>query len=129
MQERIKKVKEDLRRLRHLSHNIDASLEVKRHEEARLAFLCEHGGDAAEMARVEGVIAALKTEEYIRAASELEERYMSEIGKLSEVERTIVLKGYVMGTPFWRVARELGYSERSVKAKAQVAIEQIAKKM
>ena len=130
MEQRILKVKQDLRRLRKLSHAIAAELKAKESHERRLLYLRsidDPGEDVLiDIMRTEDAIKALRVDEHIRAAAELEGRYMDAISSLEPLDRAIIIDGYINGKAYWKIGRDIGYTEAGIKKRVSAAIESIA---
>ena len=130
MEQRILKVKQDLRRLRKLSHAIAAELKAKESHERRLLYLRsidDPGEDVLiDIMRTEDAIKALRVDEHIRAAAELEGRYMDAISSLEPLDRAIIIDGYINGKAYWKSGRDIGYTEAGIKKRVSAAIESIA---
>lgn len=126
----IEEVKRDLRRLRKLSHAIEAELKAKERLGARLTYLRSidsPGEDVlVDAMRVEDAISSLRVDAHIREAAELEGRYMDAISLLDPLDRAIIIDGYVNGKPYWKIGRDIGYTEAGIKKRVTVAIERIA---
>ena len=133
MEQRILKVKQDLRRLRKLSHAIEAELKVKESHERRLTYLQsipEPSEDVLiDIMRIEEVLRGLRLDDHIRAAAELEGRYMDAISSLEPLDRAIIIDGYVNGKAYWKIGRDIGYTEAGIKKRVSAAIESIAAKI
>lgn len=129
---KIQEIRKDLRELRKLTHSIEAALTVKENHERRKAFLLsleQTPEIISEVERTETVLSALKIEFCIAEANALELKYMEAINQLSRTDKTIILDGYINGKPYWKIGKDLGYSERSIQNRANSAIEQIARKI
>ena len=133
MPDKLLKVKQDLRRLRKLSHAIAAEMRARQNHEARLTYLrsIEDPGEDVliDIMRVEDAIASLRVDAHIREASELEDKYMDAIALLDPLDRAIIIDGYVNGKPYWKIGRDIGYTEAGVKKRVSAAIEGIAAKI
>ena len=123
-------VKKELRKLRMLTHSIEATLRTRELHERRRAALREREATAevkSELLRLERIIAAMSIEAESRAASELELKYMTAINSLEPIDKTIILDGYINGKPYWKIGRDTGYSEATIKYRAKLALEKLAK--
>ena len=128
MKEKLKKIRRELRDLRRLTHSIDTMLTLRDNHERRMAYLSTCGSGAqSEIERIKGLLDSLKIEESIAKANELEARYMSAIGKLDPLDRTVIIEGYINGKPYWKIGKEMGYSERSIQSRVNAALEKLAK--
>ena len=125
-------VKKELRKLRTLTHSIEATLRTRELHERRRAALREREATAevkSELLRLERIIAAMSIEAESRAASELELKYMTAINSLEPIDKTIILDGYINGKPYWKIGRDIGYSEDGVKKRARLALVKLAEKL
>jgi len=52
---------------------------------------------------------------------------MDAISKLDPLDRTIILDGYINGKPYWKIGRDIGYTERGVQKRIGAIIEKLAK--
>ena len=82
-----------------------------------------------DIMRIEDAIKALRVDEHIRAAAELEGRYMDAISSLEPLDRAIIIDGYVNGKAYWKIGRDIGYTERGIQKRVTIAIEKIAAAM
>lgn len=122
-------VKRDLRNLRKLTHSIEVSLQVKERHEKRLAWLKERQPTKevkSDIEQIEKVLATLDIEKYISKATAIEAKYMEAINKLEPFDKTIILDGYINGKAYWKIGRDIGYTERGVQKRVSIAIELIA---
>lgn len=124
-----KAVKKDLRQLRTIAYSIERQLEVKRRHEERLEVLrskeqTEEVKEAIE--RTEKALASLDIAEDIQQAAALEARYMEAISRLDRLDRAIILDGYINGTPYWKIGRSIGYSERGVQERVRIIVKRLA---
>ena len=127
--EKILRVKSDLRNLRKLTHSIEVSLQVKARHEKRLAWLKERQPTKevkSDIEQIEKVLATLDIEKYISKATAIEAKYMEAINKLEPFDKTIILDGYINGKAYWKIGRDIGYTERGVQKRVSIAIELIA---
>ena len=132
-EDKILKVKLDLRRLRKLSHAIAAELRAKELHERRLTYLrsIEDPGEDVliDMMRVEEAICTLRVDVHIKEAAALESKYIEAIGTLDELDRAIIIDGFINGKAYWKIGRDIGYTEAGIKKRVNAAIENIAEKM
>ncbi len=125
-------VKKELRKLRTLTHSIEATLRTRELHERRRAVLREREQTPevlAELLRLERIISAMSIEAESRAASELEHKYMAAISSLEPIDKTIILDGYINGKPYWKIGRDIGYSEDGVKKRARLALVKLAENL
>ena len=131
MKAKIEQVRRDLRRLRRLEHGIDVYMEVKERYEKRLAHLRAIDGPSEEILQsireAESFIEKSDIAEKIRRATEISERYVDAINKLDHLDRTIIFDAFINGKPYWKIGKEIGYTERSVQYRVDEAIKAIAR--
>lgn len=135
--DKIKKIKKDLRQLRRLQHGVDVAMQVRERHERRLAVLqtmdvtdlseADLTAHIEEIERLRAVIETLGVEETIKRATELESKYMGAIGKLDQLDRTIIIDAYINGKPYWKIGRDVGYSEVGIQKRVNIIIEILAK--
>ena len=117
------KIKNDLRQIRVLSHQIDCVIVARDKRVVRLDYLHNEN----EKARLQAIIDTINVDKLIAQANSLEQEYMCLINQLDSIDRTIIYDGYILGTPYWKIAKKIGYSEANVQKRALAAIEQIAR--
>ena len=127
--ETTEKIKRDLRLLRKITHSIEVSLTVENRHKERLEVL--HKQEQTEevkqnIADIEAVLATLDTAKYIQRATELESRYIEAINKLDPLDKTIILDGYVNGKAYWKIGRDIGYTNEGVQKRVNKIIERLA---
>ena len=124
-----KKVKSDLRRLRKITHSITVALECKQNHERRLEVL-RNGRQTQEVAeeikKLEEVLGSLHIEENIKKATALESLYMEAIDKLEGFDKIIIIDGYINGKAYWKIGRDIGYTEVGIRKRVEKAIEKLA---
>ena len=125
------KIKRDLRRLRKVAHDIEVSMRVKETHEKRLVYLSSLSPltdeAKAEAEKIRRNLATLRIEESIKEATALESRYMRAISSLDPLDRTIILDGYINGKAYWKIGRDIGYTERGVQNRIGAIIERLSK--
>jgi DNA-directed RNA polymerase specialized sigma24 family protein len=117
------KVKNDLRQIRVLSHQIDCVIVARDKRIERL----KHLHSEKEKARLQAIIVTINVDKLIAQANALEQEYIALINRLESIDRTIIYDGYILGTPYWKIAKKIGYSEAAVQKHVTAAIEQIAR--
>ncbi len=127
-EEKIFKIKKDLRRLRKISHSVEVALRVKERHEKRLVYLEERltKDNVQEADNIRKNLSTLKIDEIIREATALESLYMDAISNLEPLDRTIILDGYINGKAYWKIGREIGYTEVGVQKRVNKIIETLA---
>lgn len=123
------KVKNDLRRLRKITHSITVALECKQNHERRLEVL-RNGRQTQEtieeIKKLEEVLGSLHIEENIKKATALESLYMEAIDKLEGFDKIIIIDGYINGKAYWKIGRDIGYTEVGIRKRVEKAIEKLA---
>ena len=128
--ETTEKIKRDLRLLRKITHSIEVSLTVEKRHKERLEVLRKQQQTEEvkqNIADIEAVLATLDTAKYIQRATELELRYIEAINKLDPLDKTIILDGYVNGKAYWKIGRDIGYTEVGVQKRVNKIIEILAR--
>ena len=128
-EEKIFKIKRDLRQLRKITHSIEVSIQVKEKHEKRLLLLSERKQTneiKSEIAKIKRVLESLHIENYIKTATEIESKYMEAINKLDPLDKTIILEGYINGTAYWKIGRNIGYSEIGIQKRVSKIIEKLS---
>lgn len=128
--ETTEKIKRDLRLLRKITHSIEVSLAVEKRHKERLEVLQKQQQTEEvkqNIADIEAVLATLDTAKYIQRATELESRYIEAINKLDPLDKTIILDGYVNGKAYWKIGRDIGYTEVGIQKRVNKIIEILAK--
>lgn len=128
----LNKIKRDLKTLRKLTHSIESSLQVKERHEKRLVYLKESRGmdeptRIAEIEKLHSLLQSLKVDELIKESTALETLYMDAINKLEPLDRAIILEGYINGKAYWKIGRDIGYTERGVQNRINAIIEKLSK--
>ena len=80
-----------------------------------------------EIVKVEKVLSTLHIEENIKKATEIELRYVEAINKLEPLDKVIVLDGYINGKAYWKIGRDIGYTERGIQKRVTIIFEKLAK--
>ena len=121
--ETCEKIKNDLRQIRVLSHQIDCVILARDKRVMRLDYLQSE----TEKARLQAIIDTINVDKLVAQANALEQEYIGLINLLDSIDKTIIYDGYILGTPYWKIAKKIGYSEANVQKRALAAIEQIAR--
>ena len=127
--ETTEKIKRDLRLLRKITHSIEVSLTVEKRHKERLEVLQKQQQTEEvkqNIADIEAVLATLDTAKYIQRATELESRYIEAINKLDPLDKTIILDGYINGKAYWKIGRDIGYTEVGIQKRVNKIIEILA---
>ena len=128
-EEKITKIKKDLRRLRKITHSVEVALQVKERYERRLLYLQnkqDTKGSIAEEEKIRKNLAVLRIDDSIKESTELEALYMEAISKLEPLDRAIILDGYINGKAYWKIGRDIGYTEIGVQKRVKRIIEILA---
>ena len=128
MVKKLEKIRRELRDLRRIAHSIETMLTLKDRHQRRIAYLTELGTAEAlsEVEKIKTLLDGFKIEESIAKVNEIESRYMGAIGQLETVDRTIIIEGYINGKPYWKIGKEMGYSEDGIKKRARRALEKLS---
>ncbi|MEG1608582.1 MAG: hypothetical protein RR338_03285 [Clostridia bacterium] len=128
-EDKIFTIKKDLRHLRKITHSIEVSLEVKIRHEKRLLLLeslTPNKEILDDIKKIKEVLATLNIEKYINKATELEARYISAINQLEPLDKMIILDGYINGKAYWKIGRDIGYTESGIQSRINKIIERLA---
>ncbi len=123
------KIKKDLRTLRKITHSIEVALACKKNHENRIEYLKQSKQTperVAEIKRLEMILSNLHIEDAIRKASVLEEVYVSAIDKLEPLDKTIIIDGYINGKAYWKIGRDIGYTEAGIRKRLEKAIDKLS---
>ena len=123
------KVKSDLRKLRKITHRITVGMDCKQNHERRLEYLRGKTPTKEiidEIRKIKEVLGSLHIEDDIKTATALESTYMAAIDKLEGFDKTIMIDGYINGKPYWKIGRDIGYTEVGVRKRVEKAIEKLA---
>ncbi|MBQ8371547.1 MAG: hypothetical protein IJX38_01220 [Clostridia bacterium] len=129
MEKKIAKVKMDLRSIRKLAHNISAATRAKSNYVERLELLrAQEPSNAvrSEEARIHRLIKGLNIEKLIHTSGELEAIYMPIIDTFDPLDRAIIIDAVVNGKAYWRIGREIGYTERGIQKRMTEMIRRLA---
>jgi len=129
---KVQKIKKELRRLRTLTHSIEATLRMKELHERRLEALSKVQSTPevlSEKTRLKRLISSASIERESSEASALELKYMTAINSLEPIDKAILLDGYINGKPYWKIGRDIGYSEDGVKKRARLALVKLAENL
>ena len=131
MKAKIEQVRRDLRKLRRLEHSIDVYMAVKERYEKRLAHLRAIDEPTEEILKsikdAQSFIEKSDIAEKMHKTTEISERYIDAINKLDHLDRTIIFDAFINGKPYWKIGKEIGYTERGVQYRVEEAIKAIAK--
>lgn len=128
--EKIAKIKKDLRRLRRITHSVDVVLQVKERHDKRISYLEREKPtkeNIEEAQKIRKNLASLRIDDIIKEATTLESLYMEAISKLEPIDRIIIIDGYINGKAYWKIGKEIGYSERGIQKRASIIFEKISK--
>jgi DNA-directed RNA polymerase specialized sigma24 family protein len=127
--EKIAKIKRDLRQLRKITHSIEVAMKVKEGREKRLEVLrsAKPSDDTVcEIQKIEHTISSLHIEESIKRSTALETLYMDAINNLDPLDKTIILDAYINGKAYWKIGRDIGYTEIGVQKRIKRILENLA---
>lgn len=123
------KIKKDLRRLRKITHSVEVALQVKERHERRLSYLEREKPskeNIEEAQKIRKNLTSLRIDDIIKEATTLESLYMEAISKLEPLDRTIILDGYINGKAYWKIGRDIGYTEVGIQKRVNKIIEILA---
>ena len=127
--EKIAKIKKDLRRLRKITHSVEVALQVKERHERRLSYLEREKPtkeNIEEAQKIRTNLSSLRIDDIIKEATALESLYMEAISKLEPLDSTIILDGYINGKAYWKIGRDIGYTEIGIQKRVSRIIEILA---
>lgn len=104
-------------------------MQVKERHERRLSYLEreKHSKENIEEAqKIRKNLASLRIDDIIKEATTLESLYMETISKLEPLDRTIILDGYINGKAYWKIGRDIGYTEVGIQKRVNKIIEILA---
>lgn len=104
-------------------------MQVKERHERRLSYLEREKPtkeNIEEAKKIRKNLSSLRIDDIIKEATMLESLYMEAISKLEPLDRTIILDGYINGTSYWKIGRDIGYTERGVQKRVTIAIKILA---
>lgn len=130
--EKIESIKRDLRQLRKVTHSIEALMTMKDKHEKRLEYLSGLPPSETveeEKQKITSLLSGIEIQRYISKATELEEKYMAAINKLEPLDKKIIVDGYINGKAYWKISKEIGYSEAGVYKRLNKIISQISEYM
>lgn len=123
------KIKNDLRTLRKITHSIEVAMACKQNHERRLEVLRKAKPtkeNTEEIKKLESVLGSLHIEESIKRATALEAVYMEAIDKLEGFDKIIIIDGYINGKAYWKIGRDIGYTEAGIRKRLEKAIDKLA---
>lgn len=121
-------VKRELRNLRHIEYAI------RTFSEARSRLLhqyeeCAKTEDTETLEKLKESISKLDANEFIRKSIVKKDLYFNAIACLEPINQTIIIDSVINGVPYWKIGKQLGFSEVAVKKRVNKAIHQIAEIM
>lgn len=124
----MKKVKAELKELRHLNHSIDALMSVQNRLCERLEWLRSKSNvDKDEIEKTCRQIASINLTDKITRSIMLEQKYMAIIEQLPTIDQTIILEAFINGLPYWKVGQIVGYSQDGIKKRIPLALAKVQK--
>ena len=125
----INQIKKELRFIKKANIAIDTYMDTQAKFQKRLDWLKTQKQSPKVQKDLEGtqkVLNALKQTVNIDRLSNLEEFYLTNIGKLDdEYDRLVLIKVYIQGQTFDKVSRQLCYSIDGLKDRAKRAINKL----
>lgn len=132
MENRVNKVKRELRALKKGAHAIERLIAIQGTHFTRIEALSklEQTPKIKELIGAEEkLIASLKINEEIEKNAELEGRYSRVLESLPLADRAMLLDCYVSGSPYWRIGMEYGFSEEGARKHLDRIVKKIAKEI
>lgn len=119
--EKIAQVKKELRNLSRLNRSIEAAVRARERHEKLLDILRKNPspGCEEEERRILRIIDGLRIDESMRLSHEIEERYIPAIRQLDRLDQIIVIEGIINGKAYWKIGRDIGYTEDGIKKRMQ----------
>lgn len=129
MDERCKAIKQDLKDLGGLRAKLSLLCARKEQIEYAMKVLSSIGTPEAieEVNRLKHEIKRLEIVEISKKIGYIEDKYLKIINKLPYVDYALITKALIDGHPYWKVGREVGYSERGVQDRIGFILAQIKK--
>lgn len=121
-------IKRDLRQLRKVTHSIEAFMTMKDKHEKRLEYLSgllPSKEVDEEKKRIEELLKRIDIQGYIVRATSLEEKYMAAIDKLDPLDKKIIVDGYINGRAYFKIGRDIGYTEAGIRKRLDKIFKQI----
>lgn len=104
-------------------------MQVKERHERRLSYLEREKPSKESIEEAQKIrkdLASLRIDDVIKEATALESLYMEAISKLEPLDRTIILDGYINGKAYWKIGRDIGYTEVGIQKRVNKIIEILA---
>ena len=104
-------------------------MQVKERHERRLSYLEREKPskeNIEEAQKIRKNLASLRIDDIIKEATTLESLYMEAISKLEPLDRTTILDGYINGKAYWKIGRDIGYTEVGIQKRVNKIIEILA---
>lgn len=124
-------VKDELRTLRKLNHNVNAVICAKEGYDRRIKYIQQSRGTEeakqATLEKLQKLKSALGADELISEVARIEAAYMPAIKQLNPLEQTIILDSIFNGLSYFEIAAKIGYSRRGVEEKMKRIYEKIEK--
>lgn len=118
--EKIVKIKQDLRLMRKLRHCINSTLGV--FEDCEKMLIVVNGSQRLSeserisiKADIHTTVEKLSVEQQIKQLAELEMRYAPVISKLDSTDRTIITEAFLKGKTYKNIGQLMYYSSESIK--------------
>ena len=130
MNESINKVRSDLKKIKKNSLCISSLLRYYNLQENKIKSLRSHsiGKEKCEKTTnsLQKSLEKIELNKIVYEASVLEQSYIQFIKNLDLIQQTVVMSAFFQGKPYWKIGKEIGYSERSVRYIIESALKQIA---
>ena len=132
MENKIKRVKRELRAIKKSSHAIQRLIQHQGMHFTRIHALealprQKERDEIIEMERE--LIASMELDKLVLTNDELERKYKKALDALSVTDRAMVIDCYFGGMPYWKIAMEYHYTEEGARKHLNKLVEKIAKLM
>ena len=130
MNESINKVRSDLKKIKKNSLCISSLLRYYDLQETRIKSLRSRsiGKDKCEKTAntLQKSLEKIELNKIVCEAELLKQSYIQFIKRLDLIHKTVVMSAFFQGKPYWKIGKEIGYSERSIRYIIESALKQIA---
>lgn len=124
-------IRRDLKNLKHMRHNLDALITMCERSRRMVDELTAINTTESleEAQKIHAGIKSLGVDKLIVLVNEIEGKYMRIIKELDPLDQTLALRILIGGEPYWKVGRDVGYSERGAQDRVKRIVTMIAKKI
>ena len=128
MNEKIDKIKTDMKRLRTLRHAIESAKKAKERHEQMIELIKGGAKETSQriLERLYTATNSLGIEELIEELSTLENTYLPKIRTLEPFDRTLFIDNAINGMSYTMIANKIGYSKRGIEERIKRIYNKIA---